>query len=485
MYERQVTCAAHGHMLTNSAVWSPDSRWIVYDTRSSLDGSVFDGTRIERVEVDSGRVELLYESRNGACCGVVTASPVDDQVVFILGPEHPTPDWQYGPARRQGVVVRASRPGVLERLDARDLAPPFTAGSLRGGSHVHVFSPDARLVSFTYEDAVLDICGKSHPWPFSARSTGGNAEGSHGRHASHPAMRDICGKSHPRPPVEKNLRGIGVSVCGRPVQVPRSHQRNHDGTAFTVLVTQLTDDPTPGSDEICKAFEEAWIGTHGYLRPDGTRQRHALAFQGHVVVHDAAFGGLRTISEVFLCDLPDEPHQLMEVGSGPLAGTPTRRPSPPRGVTQRRLTFTADRRHAGIEGPRHWLRSSPDGSRIAFLMRDDLGLVQLFTVSPNGGEPVQVTRDDWSVASCFSWSPDGRWIAYVADGSVFVADVAGGASTRLTDRTIAAPPRPEACVFAPDGRRIAFMRSMAGRSTQRGDPVAEVHNQIFVVDVPS
>jgi hypothetical protein len=402
--------------------------------------------------VDSGRIELLYESRNGACCGVVTASPVDDWVIFILGPEQPTADWQYGPAHRQGVVVRMSQPGLIEPLDARDIVPPFTAGALRGGSHVHVVSPDGRLVSFTYEDAVLD-------GPPAAEVTAGV-------------------------PREKNLRGIGVSVCGKPVQVPRTHKRNHDGTAFSVLATRLTDEPTPGSDEICKAFEEAWVGTHGYLRPDGTRQRYALAFQGHVVVHDASIGGRRTISEAFVCDLPDDLDELTVAGEQPLAGMPTSRPSPPRGVAHRRLTFTADRSHPGIEGPRHWLRSSPDGSRIAFLMCDEVGVVQIFTVSPNGGPPVQVTRDDWSVASSFGWSPDGRRIAYVADLSVFVVDVASKASTRLTDRTIAAPPRPEACVFSPDGRRIAFMRSVAGLSTPRGDPAAEVHNQIFVVDVP-
>jgi hypothetical protein len=452
MHERQVTCTAHGHMLTNAAVWSPDSRWIVYDTRSTPDGSVFDGTRIERVEVDTGRIELLYESRNGACCGVVTASPVDDRVIFILGPEHPTADWQYGPARRQGVVVRASQPGTIEPLDARDLMSPFTTGALRGGSHVHVFSPDGRLVSFTYEDAVLD-------GPPAAATTAGS-------------------------PREKNLRGIGVSVCGKPVQVPRTHARNHDGTAFTVLVTRLTDEPTPGSDEICKAFEEAWVGVHGYLRPDGTRQRHALAFQGHVVVQNASTGSRRTISEVFICDLPEDLDALAVAGGGPLAGTPTCRPAPPRGVIQRRLTFTADRHYPGVDGPRHWLRSSLDGSRIACLLRDEAGVVQLFTVSPIGGPPVQVTHDDWGVSSSLSWSVDGRRIAYVADSSVFIVDVASGASTRLTDRLVAALPRPEACVFSPDGRRIAFMRSVAGQSTKRGDPAAEAHNQIFVVDVP-
>ena len=82
-------------------------------------------------------------------------------------------------------------------------------------------------------------------------------------------------------------------------------------------------------------------------------------------------------------------------GDGSLAGTERRMPFPPKGVVQRRLTFTADRPFPGIQGPRHWLRSSPDGRRIAFLMKDEDGLVQLWTVSPNGGAPAQVTRNPW------------------------------------------------------------------------------------------
>ena len=97
-------------------------------------------------------------------------------------------------------------------------------------------------------------------------------------------------------------------------------------------------------------------------------------------------------------------------------------------------------------------------------MRDDGGVVQLWTVSPNGGEPGQVTHNEFDVASAFTWSPNGKFVAYVADNSVFVSEVASGKSFRLTTRSDdAAAPRPQACVFAPDGKRIAFVRPVENR----------------------
>jgi len=408
MNETQVTTAAHGHVLTNTAVWSPGGRWIVYDVRSDVEGATFDGDRIERVNVETGAVEVLYRSMNGARCGVVTYSPAQEQVVFILGPEHPTPDWQYGPSHRQGVVVETARPGVAATLDARDLTPPYTPGALRGGSHVHIFSADGAWVSFTYNDALV-----------------------HGEQ-----------------------RNVGVAVCGRPVLVHRGPARNHDGEAFSVLVTRTVDRPRPGSDEIRRAYEDAWVG----------RDRRAIAFLGEVVTSGGA-----AISEIFIADLPDD---LTIPGDGPLAGSETELPAPPRGVTQRRLTFTADRRFPGVSAPRHWVRSSPDGSRIAFLMKDDGGIVQIWTVSSAGGAPVQVTYNPWPIASAFTWSPDGRSIAHTMDGSVFVTDLASGRGRRLTPR-VEGPgaPRPEACVFSPDGSRVAYVRTVGG------------FNQVFVTTV--
>ncbi len=418
--ERQITRQACGHILTNAGVWSPDSRWLVYDVRSDPPGADFDGDRIEAVNVASGEVRLLYQSRRGAHCGVVTWHPHQWKVVFILGPEDPSPDWQYGFSHRRGVIVDWSRPNAAIPLDARDLTPPFTPGALRGGSHVHRWDAAGEWVSYTYNDAL----------------------------------------------VEGEIRDIGVSMPHHPLTVHKDHPRNHDSQYFSVVVSRTTAKPKPGSDEIGRACEEAWIGTQGYLRADGSRQRHALAFQGSVI---AANG--QTVAEVFVLDLPDD---LSVAGDGPLAGSASRRPAPPKGVVQRRLTFTTERKYPGLQGPRHWLQSSPEGSQIAFVMKDDAGIAQLWTLSPCGGTPRQLTHNPWPIASAFTWSPDGRWLAHAADNSVFLTRTAHGESLRLTPPTSAAlAPRPEACVFSPDGNQIAYLRRV---------PEGErSYNQAFVV----
>jgi hypothetical protein len=379
--------------------------------------------------VDSGRIETVYEARHGAACGVATWHPQKERVVFIHGPEFPTPEWNYGISRRRGVVVDLARPGVAQPLDAMNYAPPFVPGALRGGSHVHVFSADGERVSFTYDDQVLPPAGP------------GGADAGSGR------------------------RNIGVAVAARPVRVARSHPRNHDGGWFSVLVSHTVAQPRPGSDEIGRAAEEGWVGRDGYVRPDGTRQRHALAFQGTVT---GRHGG--THAEVFLLDLPED---LTRAGDGPLEGTLTELPAPPRGVQQRRLTHTGDRRFPGIAAqPRHWLRSSPDGRQIAFLMRDDDGRAQFWLVAPGDGMLRPLSRHPWGVSSTFTWSPDGRWLAHSMDGSVFVTDTQTGRGCRLTVRAPeASAPHHSVAAFSPDGGRIAFLR----RVESDGGPRLQVH----------
>jgi WD40 repeat protein len=434
--ELQITRAAHGHVLANTGVWSPDGAWIVYDCRDA--GEKFDATRIEAVNVMTGEVRCLYESRSQACCGVAAWNPYEPRVVFILGPEHPTAGWAYGSTRRRGVLADLQTPGQVHPLDAMNYAPPFAPGALRGGSHLHVFSPDGQWVCFTYEDEIL-------------------------------ARFAPLGSGH-----DINQRNIGVAVPAGPVRVNANHPRNHDGDFFSVVVSRTVVQPRPGSDEISRACEEGWIGRDGYLRTDGTRQRRALAFQGTVTAPDG-----RSCAEVFALDLPDD---LTVAGTSPLEGTATRWPAPPCGVVQHRLTFTTDRKFPGVAAiPRHWLRSSPDGAQIAFLLQDDDGRAQFWVVSPAGGPPRQLSRHPWGVASTFTWSPDGRWLAHVLDNSVCVTDAVTGRGYRLTPRTAGeAAPHRSACVFSPDGQQIAFLR----RVQIEGRKYLQIHTVILPRPVP-
>lgn len=396
--ERQLTHDPGGKVLTNAGVWSPGGEWVVFDARSDPAGSVFDGRTLYAVHAVTGATRALVESGGGACCGVATWHPSADRVVFILGPGSSASDgWTYAPARRQGVVFDLAT-GAVEALDARDLVPPFTPGALSGGSHVHQFSPDGRLVSFTYDDHLLTERGT-------------------------------------------NARTVGVAEVGRPVTVPPTHARNHSGSARSGLVV------SPGAGEIVRAREEAWVGAAGYTRADGVRQRYALAFQGDVQTPAGV------VTELFVADLPDRVDPPARVsGEVPFPALP--------GVSVRRLTFTAGEPRPGLGGPRHWPRSSPDGACVAFLRLDDGGAAKLWTVPTAGGTPRQVPHTG-AVESAFTWHPDGERIACVVAVRVALVDArTGGIAFLTTPGDPPHAPRPEACVVSPDGRLVAFVRNL-------------------------
>ena len=411
MSEKQITFAPRNHQLTNINVWTADSQWLVYDVRPS--GASFTGLTIERVNVDSSEVEVLYQAQDGAHVGVVTVSPdLPPRYVCIHGPEHPDSQWQYDFHHRRGVIIQN---GVAENLDACDITPPFTAGALRGGSHVHVFSPDGSRLSFTYNDHV---------------------------------MHELD--------VAQDLRNVGVAVPLHAVCPPKQHPREYDGSHYCVLVSKTTATPKAGSDEISRAYEEGWVGINGYQRGE-QRQRWALAFIGDTLAENG-----EKVAEVFIVDLPENNADFALAGDAPLQGTSTTLPAPPRGVQQRRLTFTHQRRYPGVVSkPRHWMRSAPDGSAIAFLMKDEQGIVQLWTVSPLGGDPRQITHTDSDIQSAFSWHPDGQHLAFICDNSVMLCDVSNGELRRMTPRSDVAPIA-DAVVFSPDGQQIAYLRDIAG-----------------------
>lgn len=421
--EHQITFDSRHHQLTNINVWTPDSQWLVYDVRPN--GGSFTGLTIEKIHAKIKQQQIIYTATQGAYVGVATVCPTEPvRYAFIHGPENPDDEWHYDFHHRRGVIVDESAQNRAFNIDACSLTSPYQAGALRGGTHVHVFSPDGLRLSFTYNDHIMHELGS-----------------------------------------EYDQRNVAVAVPLKAVNVAKKHPREYDGEYFCTVISQTVAHPQKGSDEINKAYEECWIGTQGYTKADGSQQRWAIAFIGDTVSEQGD-----KVSDIFLVDLPDDNHAFSIEGDKPLAGTDTTMPAVAKGIYQIRLTNTANRKYAGVlNQPRHWLRSSPKGDAIAFLMKDDSGVVQLYTVSPSTKEIKQVTSQNWDIQSAFTWNSNGQYITFICDNSVMLCNAKTGELTRLTEKTAQAPSS-DAVVFSPNDQYIAFMRDVDG------------YRQIFTVE---
>lgn len=415
--ERQLTTDASGHTIHQIQCFSPDDRWIVYDTRND-DGKIGGTKSIAMVNVETGEIRDLYHTQNqteyGPGVGAVTFSPAREQVLFIHGIRNSDREKPYTMTRRTGVMVNVNEPYIPVFLDGRNIVPPYTPGALRGGTHAHTWSRDGEWVSFTYNDYIIEQL----------------------------ATLDTS---------VKDLRMVGVMAPLGKVEVPGNNPENNTGEMFAAVVTKVTENPVWGSDEIDKACEENWIGNEGYTKADGTSQKRALAFLGDVRDKNG-----NKLTEVFVVDLPED--LTVEGDDGPLQGTETTRPGVPAGVIQRRITFTDSEINPGVQGPRHWMRTSPDGSKIYFLRKDSNGVVQIYSVSPNGGDIIQETSNQFSVETCLSVHPNGRFIAYGSNQEVYLTDLEQHTTKQLTDSKGKDSDALCAINWSNDGKKLAYNR---------------------------
>ena len=428
--EIQLTKDPSGHCINSTEVFSPDDKWIVYDSRS-VDSGIGAAGEVAMVNTGTGEIRTLYKTENqtefGPGLGAVTFSPAGDRVLFIHGIRNANEENPYAMTRRTGVAVDINNPMKPIFLDARSMNPPFVKGALRGGTHAHTWSSDG-WISYTYNDYLIEQTAKK----------GGAAQ---------------------------DLRTIGIMVPGRSVSVPDDGSlENNDGEMFSVIVAEVKDNPKPGSDEIDKAYDECWIGTNGYVKSDGTRQKHAIAYQGNV--RDEA-GNVKT--EIFVVDIPDDlPEKMDDLEISPDPGV---RLPVPKALVSRRIT----RLERGVSNkPRHWLRSSSDGEKIGFLAADEKGVIQFHMVSPNGGDVRKVTNNEFSVKGPFNFSRDGKRVAYIGDNSVFVTDVETGRTERISQKYPDDSAPTGAVVWSYDGKTLAFNRHIKGED-------GENYLQIFLL----
>lgn len=425
---------SYHHDLDNNDNFSPDDQWLVYDTRTDAGGIAASAT-IEKVHTSTREKKVLYALPNnqawGPGAGAVSYAHTETSVVFIHGLMSVSEANPYQQWRRTGVIIKDQAPNVPIFMDARDVTAPYTAGALRGGTHRHEWSGDGNWVGYTYNDAIL---------------------------------KQLEDKTHQK----HNLRTIGVSKRGQAVMVAQDTKgENVSGEWFSAVVVRVTPTPQAGSDEISHAASDSWVGLEGYTKPDGSKQV-ARAFVGKVKDKNG-----KEVDEVFIVDIPNDITQPSEWG--PLEGTDTVMPMPPKGTVQRRLTHTANTAFPGCTGV---IRSSSDGSLLAFLAKDANGIQQIFTLSPLGGMPTQQTFHPSPVEGYFRWHPDGKHLCYVWNGSIALVSLGDDSfEKRMRILTPSTQPSPSNLVWSHDGKKIAFNRALKNPQT------GQENKQIFIVEL--
>src|SRR5690554_4250004 len=131
MEEQQISFTGKNHALDNNDNFSPDDKYLCYDTRGTVfNDNLANSKSIEKIELSTGSETVLWEPESitgeQAAPGVAAVSwhPAEDKVIFIHGPLlHEIEERGYYNIRnRTGVEVSANGKGLINKVDYRDVA---------------------------------------------------------------------------------------------------------------------------------------------------------------------------------------------------------------------------------------------------------------------------------------------------------------------------------------------------------------------------
>ena len=424
--EVQLTHGEKGHFLHVLQAFSPDNKWLVYDTRND-ETHISRTSTIEMVNTNSKEVVTLYNTQNqtfyGPGVGGVSFNPKKHQVIFIHGLQNCSSEKPYGFSRRTGVSIKTDSPQKPILLDARDITKPYTPGALRGGTHAHSWSRDGQWITFTYNDYIMSTLAE-------------NADSG-----------------------VKDLRMVGIMAPLGPVKVDKDAAgENNDGEMYSIVVSVVFENPALGSDQIDRAYCDAWIGENGYRKSNGEQQKRAIAFLG-----DTRDPKGNKLTEVFVIDIPKE---ISKANDGEfIEGTDKARPMPPAGTIQRRLTYTKDRKYPGVQGPFHFVKSLPDGSMIFFLMKDGSGIVQVYAANTTKGDITQITNNKLSIETSFDLSPEGKFLAYGIHEDIWITEIANGITQIVSSKSDLNATDLGSINWSNDGKSLAYKRKVIEKDT--------------------
>ncbi len=369
--ERQLTFTPKNHDLDNNDNFSPDGKFLCYDTRNMVGDGIGNGQTIELVEIATGKETLLYTPEASVTgdaaapgVGAVSFSGTANEVAFIHGPPLDQVDARgpYDKPNRQGAGIatdgsapKAARGGYEKHwLDFRDVATDrdTTPGAHRGGTHRHEYTLDGKRIGFTYNDFLLPEYGRTIGYM----------------------------EPHPKAPG-------GAS---------------HYYANLVPIVPMGTAKPW----ELESAEKDSWVGREGLMR----------AFIGTVCEAD----GKTLETSLFMIDIPAD----VDITTAD-SGSATRYPSPPKGTSIRRMT------HTWAKGT---VRGSFDGARVAYYAKAPDGTTQVFVIASDGSDksddparqPKQATFLPEGSEDGLRWHPSGNTVFSISNGGIVATCVKEG-----------------------------------------------------------
>lgn len=397
--ERQITFSPKNHCLDNNDNFSPDGRFLCYDTRGSMEPAIGNCRTIEKVEIATGKETVLYQTtafeqggKPYPGVGAASYSPVKDKVIFIHGPvkEEVAARGAYAKNNRTGAEVAGDGSGKITWVDKRDIetSRDTIPGAHRGGTHRHEYSRDGKRIGFTYDDFLLPQYDRTIAYM----------------------------EKNPKAP-EGATHYFAILV---PV-VPRNQAK-------------------PG--DIIKAAGDSWVDPKGALR----------AFIGTVHEEDGSFQ-----DSLFTVEIPE----TLDITTAD-AGSATRFPSPPKGLKIRRLihAWANGVVRGSPTGDRiAYYGKASDGSIQIFVIPADGSdtdpdpekhPIPITSLATNGNTDISGLR----------WHPSGEYILSCNNGGIFAVTVKPGKEfgklafiTQQASETKRIDP-----VISPDGQILAYTR---------------------------
>jgi hypothetical protein len=420
--ERQITFDSKTHALDNNDNFSPDGKFLCYDTRGMVyNNNLANCKSIEKVEIITGNITVLWEpesvsGENGAP-GVAAVSyhPTENKVIFIHGPflDEVEDRGSYDIKNRTGKVVSADGKGKMTAIDMRDhsMNKPTISGAHRGGTHRHEYSRNGKRIGFTYDDFIQQDYDRS------------------------------------------------IAYLDENENAPEGF------THYFAMLLKPTKKGMSKPGEIEKAYSDSWVDKNGTKR----------AFIGKV----RAANGVDYETSLFVVEIPD----TVDITTA-YSGDKDTYPTPPRGITYRRLTHsTAD---TGI------VRGSYNGENIAYLSEDDKGIQQVFVIATDGSDvsddpdkrPKKITKFA-SNASNIRWHSSDNFLFSISDGKIYVTAV--GNSINFGNTELLTPDNLTRgdLVVSPKGDMLAYtVKIKDEKSTLVVEgKIKDEFDQIFVMNI--